>query len=166
MVRYLSLDPAIRNLAFAKLNINDKEISELDLGMFDLAGNKKVKHCKFDDLINNLIKALDMIVIDDVDIILIENQPSKLNQTSKSLSICMYTYFKMKNKDVKLISPSRKLSNKEKNKLSYRERKGESVKECFNLIKMTDKLRIQEYNKQDDICDCILQAYAYHIKEK
>lgn len=164
MTKYLAFDPAVRNLAYSKMTIDD-EISNLSFGIFDLTNNKKVKQCSFDEIINNLIKSLDMVVIDDVDMILIENQPSRLNQISKSVSICIYTYFKVKGCNVKLISPSRKLNSKEKNKLSYRERKAEGVKMCFNLIKMTDKLRIQEYTKKDDICDCILMTYAYHTKK-
>lgn len=165
MVKYLSLDPAVRNLAYCIMNIDDENnISNLSFGTFDLTNNKKVKQCSFSSIIDNLIKYLNLIQLDGVDCVLIENQPSKLNMISKSVSICIYTFFKMKNMNVQLISPSRKLNNKEQGKMTYKERKYQSIKLCYERIDKMDKLILQQYGKQDDIADCINQAYAYHTK--
>jgi len=167
MVKYLSFDPGIKNLSYCKMNIDDEnKISNLNFGIFDLTNNKKVKQCSFSCIIDNLIKYLNLIQLDGVDTVLIENQPSKLNMISKSVSICIYTYFKMKNMNVLLISPSRKLNNKEQGKMTYKERKCQSVKLCYERIDKMDKLILQQYGKQDDIADCINQAYAFHSKNQ
>jgi hypothetical protein len=162
MVKYLALDPAVRNLAYCKMEMNnDNKISNLNFGMFDLTDNKKVKQCTFSQIIDNLIKYLNLIQLDGIDIVLVENQPSKLNMISKSVSICIYTFFKMKNMDVRLISPSRKLKN---NKMTYKQRKDESVKLCYERINEMDKLILEQYTKKDDIADCVNMTYAFHTK--
>lgn len=161
-MRYLSFDPGVRNLSYSKLTINAETITNMNFGVFDLTRGKKVKQCSFEQIVDNLFIDLDTLTIDDVDMILIENQMSMVNPMAKSMSIAMYAYFKTKGKTAKLIAPSRKLSSKEKNKLSYRERKAESVRMCFNMISKEDKLELMKYKKQDDISDTITMAKAYN----
>lgn len=162
MVKYISFDPAIKNLAYCKMDIDDEnKISNLNFGLFDLTDNKKVKQCSFSQIIDNLLKYLNLIQLDNVNMVLVENQPSKLNMISKSISICIYTYFKMKNMDVRLISPSRKIKNSKK--MTYKQRKEESVKLCCSRINEMDKLILDQYAKKDDIADCINGGYAFHL---
>ena len=162
MVRYLSIDPAIKNLAMVKMTIDDK-ISNIDFNLIDLADGKKVKKCKFEDLIVRLIWELKTMNVDDVDLILIENNPSFKNPTAKSIEMVIYGFFLEKGHNVKLVSPCRKLG-KRKDKQTYKERKAESIKLTYENIDTIDKKRLQKFEKRDDLCDCIMMAKAYHDK--
>lgn len=163
-MKYLSFDPAVKNLGYAKMAIGDK-INDLEFGLIDLCPKKKVKSCTFDFLIDALFKELDKLNIDDVDIVLIECQPAMMNPLSKSLSVAIYSYFHLKNKETKLVSPCRKLGTAGK-KLTYAQKKAESVRQCFELISNGDKIKIQDFRKQADIADAIMQAYAFHNAKK
>ena len=160
MVKVLSFDPAIKNLAACKMDIDNNKISNLECNIFDLADGKKAKSVKFEKMINNLLDKLGTIDCSDVKLVLIENIPSMRNPTVKSISIAIFTYFAMKNFDVHFVSPSRKLS-KEENKLSYRERKKASINKAFALLNEDDKIKLNDFKKIDDIADCINQAINY-----
>jgi hypothetical protein len=95
--------------------------------------------------------------------VLIENQPHFSNPLCKSLSIGVYSFFKIKGIPCKLISATRKLG-KEGKKMSYVEKKNQAVIECFKLISDVDKQRIQQLSRMHDIADAVLQAYVYHTK--
>jgi hypothetical protein len=166
-MKYLSIDSAVKNNAVVKMEINDNnEIIIHQTNIFNFCGNKKVKQCSFESIIDNLIKELDKYDFTDIDMVLIENIPSRLNQLTKSISIATYAYIKTKKINAKLISPSKKLS-KEENKLKYNDRKVLSIKKAFDLINKDDKKKIMnEYNKVDDIADCICMCHSYHINKK
>jgi hypothetical protein len=168
-MRILSIDSGTKNNAVVKLDINDNKIKIIDTQLFNFCGNKKVKQCSFEDIIKNLIVQFSQYDCKDVDIVLIENIPTKLNMITKSLSIATYTHFLINGIQVKLISPSRKLS-KEQNKLSYKERKQAGIKKCFDLIDKDDKLDIMEKYKFGqglaDVSDCIIQAWAWFQHQK
>jgi len=160
-MRVLSFDPAVKNLGYANIEIDANQIKNLDFDLIDLCPKQKVKACTFDFLINSLFTELEKINIDWVDIVLIENQPSMLNALSKSLSIAIYSFFKIKGLNVKLISPCRKLGIAGK-KLSYVQKKKESVRQVSELLSVDDKKKLLEKSKQADISDAILQAMAYY----
>lgn len=149
--------------------------------------NKKYKNDYKTKLIKNekstienkgmiLYKLLDKLDINDIDMILIENQPSMKNPVMKTISILVYSYFilrKLDNKykyEIKLIAPSRKLKVKEEsteilentneNKI-YKTTKNLSIKYCLELISDKDKEILNKYKKKDDLCDAFLQGYYY-----
>jgi mRNA-degrading endonuclease YafQ of YafQ-DinJ toxin-antitoxin module len=162
----LSCDPAIKTYGFVLLNITENKIDVMECKLIDLIPNKKVKNITFEAIVDSLINELDELKIDNVDHILIENIMSYKNPSIKSISVMTYMYFKSKGYNTKLVSPSRKLS-KEQNKLSYKERKNEGIKKCFNLINEEDKNKIlNNCKKIDDISDCIIQAYEWFNKNK
>lgn len=161
MTTILSIDPAIKNLGIVKMQFKlGVKVSDLDINLIDLCNGKKVKEVKFIDIIENLLDNLNKIDITDVDVVLIENIPSMKNPSVKSISVAIFTYYAMKNKEVHFVSPSRKLT-KEENKLTYKERKKASIKKVIESLNEEEVKQINKYKKIDDICDCISQAKAY-----
>jgi hypothetical protein len=164
MVKYISIDPGIKNLGIVKLNIDGDDIEIIETNLIDLISGQKVKKCSFEYIIDSLIDNLKLIDIEDIDYILIENIPSFKNPSIKTISSIIYGYYKEKGLKVKFISPSKKL--KDQNKMSYAERKKEGIKKCFEIIKENDVKLIKEKfkSKMNDITDCIIQAYEYDKK--
>lgn len=165
MIKYLSFDPAIRTLAYSIINI-DKTTNKPSLErceLLDLTKGKKVKSCTFDENMTELINQLEQIKTDGIDAVLIENIPSQMNPLIKSISIGIYTFFKVKKFDVKFVSPSRKLKD---NKVSYRQRKKQSVIDATDYLTTDDVAKVTKHTKIDDITDTILQCKAYHEKLK
>jgi len=144
---------------------------------------KKIQSClktSLQTLCVSLFENLnDKIKLENIDYVLIENQPTLTNPTMKSISMMVFSYFIMKGimpklvKDIKLISPSGKLRlDKEKlKKLENCKTKSEKYhvtkqlgKEiCFELIqnKLNAIEMINLYKKQDDMCDAFLQGYKF-----
>lgn len=142
--------------------------------------NKKVKDMTTDDLKFHLVKCLDErkdILLSDIDMVLIENQPTFKNPTMKAISDTLYTWFLIRGmvdsssvKKVKFISPSNKLKEfntktikeadetkkyKETKKLSIDNTK--TVLLCYELNKWIDILN--SHTKKDDLADSFLQGW-------
>jgi hypothetical protein len=142
--------------------------------------NKKVKDMTTDDLKFHLVKCLDErknILLSDIDMVLIENQPTFKNPTMKAISDTLYTWFLIRGmvdsstvKKIKFISPSNKLKEfntktieeadetkkyKETKKLSIQNTK--TVLLCYELNKWTDLLN--SHTKKDDLADSFLQGW-------
>lgn len=132
--------------------------------------SKKIgKHPPFSILAKNLIKILNSILIDDVDVVLIENQPSLVNPKAKSVSLILYTYYIMKNKNVIFVSPDSKIldinNDNEKKKIKYSERKKLSIKRASEYL--SDELKsklFDNFSRSADITDSICQAIFYFKK--
>ena len=155
MKTILSIDPALKNLAITKITFDDDNtIIDIDVKLVDIM---KIKKPSFEKLMSNLKLELDKLIIEDVDSVIIENQPSRMNMRVKSVAIAIYTYFMINNKHVAFVSPSIKLTNEE-NKLTYKERKNKSVEKTFLILNDHLKETINTFKKKDDICDCILMA--------
>ena len=58
---------------------------------------------------------------------------------------------------------NKKLKN---NKVSYKDRKMQSVEDAKTLLKEKDFKLVAKFKKQDDISDTINQAKAYHLNAK
>ena len=161
MPTYLSFDPAIRTLGVCRLKIAPDTNAPvlLDHSLIDLTDGKKVKTCSFDDNITSLITHLDNVKHDISDVVLIENIPSRMNMLIKSISVAIYTYYKIKNMTVKFVSPSKKLKN---NKVSYKDRKRQSVQDVLVYLSQDDAKQLTKYKKVDDVADTILQVKAHH----
>lgn len=138
------------------------------------------------DLTNKLIRELDKNPdFKNVNEVLIENQPTLINPTMKTISCILFTYFILRGvvetnkiEQVKFLSPSNKLkvsddANKKlkqakdtgvNKKKVYKMTKNLGIKFCKELIK-DDIVNLEFINKQikkDDLCDSFLQAY-YHV---
>jgi hypothetical protein len=121
-----------------------------------------------------------------VDEVLIENQPTFLNPTMKSLSVILFSYFEMRGKvekdktrslisSIKLCSPANKLTiggnntsqqikNTEDNKV-YKVTKELGRRFCKALV--SDNMRwskvLESHKKQDDMADAFLQVFMYYF---
>jgi len=144
----------------------------------------KVKDMTTNDLKLHLIKCLDArkdIFLKDIDMVLIENQPTFKNPTMKSVSDTIYTWFMIRGiidrdinnssiKEVKFISPSNKLKEfntetiddaednqkyKITKKLSIENTKTILASYCLN----ESINRILSFDKKDDLADCFLQGW-------
>lgn len=151
--------------------------------------NQNSNYKSITNLSNHLFKKLDELKEDFliVDEVLIENQPSLINPTMKTISALLYSYFtirgiidkeltKSKITSVHFISPQNKLKiNKETtdktlnkdNNLKKREEyiltKDLGKKYCRCLIeKVKDYTDILDsHKKSDDLCDSFLQGFYY-----
>ena len=98
---YISFDIGIKNLALCILKKTDAEINILDWRIISLADKKKdIKG--IDDISERIYMELDNIIgflkengIDNIDYVLIENQPSNLNGIMKTIQYIIYCYFSL-----------------------------------------------------------------------
>jgi hypothetical protein len=128
---------------------------------------QKIKEKTLDELCKILIDELDKIFtndfLNDVECILIENQPSFLNVKCKNISIMLLMYFKMKNKKIIFRNPNQKVfNNKFEKRNIYAQTKKFSIQLCHKLIdsKIMDAIK-EKYNKIDDITDSIMMTISY-----
>ena len=147
------------------------------------------KKSKVKDITNNelklqLIKSLDSrknILLENIDMVLIENQPTFKNPTMKSVSDTIYTWFMIRGivdttfnnsviKEIKFISPSNKLKEfntetideadanhkyKITKKLSI-----ENTKTILASYSLNDNIsRLLSFDKKDDLADSFLQGW-------
>ena len=146
--------------------------------------NKKVKDMSSDDLKFHLVKCLDERkenLLIDIDMVLIENQPTFKNPTMKAISDTLYTWFMIRGivdreinlstiQKIKFISPSNKLKEfnqqtieeasktkkyKETKKLSIENTK--TILQSYQLTKWIDL--IMSHQKKDDLADSFLQGW-------
>jgi len=129
------------------------------------------------DLGNKLFKQLDENndIFENVDQILIENQPTLKNPKMYGLSVLLLSYFIIKNKNVLMIAPFKKLSlNPEKTAIELKKAKSKNEiysltkklgkKYCLALITNEEKEILNKSKKQDDLSDCFLQGFRYMFK--
>ena len=98
---YISFDIGIKNLALCILKKTDEEITILDWRIISLADKKKdIKG--IDDIAERIYMELDNIIgylkereINEIDYVLIENQPSNLNGMMKTIQYIIYCYFSL-----------------------------------------------------------------------
>lgn len=98
---YISFDIGIKNLALCILERTEEQIQVLDWRIISLADKKKdIKG--IDDIAERIYMEMDNIIgflkekgINDIDYVLIENQPSNLNGMMKSIQFIIYCYFSL-----------------------------------------------------------------------
>lgn len=98
---YISFDIGIKNLALCILKKTDEEITILDWRIISLADKKKdIKG--IDDIAERIYMELDNIIgylkereINEINYVLIENQPSNLNGMMKTIQYIIYCYFSL-----------------------------------------------------------------------
>lgn len=192
---YISFDIGIKNLALCILKKTATNIHILDWRIISLADKKKdIKG--IDDISERIYMELDNIIGDlkekgyeEIDYVLIENQPSNLNGIMKTIQYIIYCYFSLLKywdkivDNVVLVNASLKTkthdykpeiqvkmdaAQKTKNSKGFRQdkykmNKQTSIEICKNYIKDDAVLcEIFDNNKKkDDLCDACLQAVAY-----
>ena len=192
---YISFDIGIKNLALCILKKTDTEINILDWRIISLADKKKdIKG--IDDISERIYIELDNIIgelkekgIDNIDYVLIENQPSNLNGIMKTIQYIIYCYFSLLKywdkiiDNVVLVNASLKTkthdykpeiqikmdeTQKTKNvkgfrRDKYKMNKQTSIEICKNYIKDDVYLCdiFDKNKKKDDLSDACLQAVSY-----
>jgi len=108
-----------------------------------------------------------------VDKVMIENQPTFINPTMKSISIMIFSYFIMKGMKPEFCSPAKKITisqeaNKKVKKSSkdkvYKLTKTLGLKLCKSIIDDDAKKLLEEHKKQDDMSDAFLQGLVRSLK--
>ena len=186
-MKILSWDIGIYNCSYIIIEIlEDKTERILDWDIVNFIDDDKMKKNK-PLMFSNIPKKLDEIPkLLDVDIVLIENQPSLKNPQMKSVQMIIYSYFLIKGNSLKIefisaINKLKKLNHclvddeetcelinkiKEKTKSSYTQKKKISIIYCEKII--TDHNNFKNYldfyknnSKKDDLADSFLQCYYY-----
>ena len=173
-----------KTLGFCKLKTCQKELT----GAYSKKQIKEYKkinanHISLNLLGKNIHSGLcDLEHADNLDYVLIENQPVLKNPKMKSIQMIIFSYFLFKTTDnevkfdVKLFNPSTKLKvydgpeiiTGKKNK--YANRKALSIEYTkYFLDKYEDTGWVSIFNnskKQDDLADAYLQALTFYSKHK
>lgn len=135
-------------------------------------------------LCRKMFEKLDMIPeLLQVDHVLIENQPTFINPTMKTISVMLFSYFiykgihkKEKNKSiiqtVNFCSPIKKkylsqIKNIYKIKNNYKLTKKINIEICKLIISEKSKYicMFNKYKKKDDLADSLLQGYIWMYKK-
>lgn len=177
MKRILVFDVGIKNLSFIDTYISEDKLNILAWECTSIIDTKE-KTAKVgiseltDAILSFLFQRFDQTFT--YDSIYIENQPALLNGLMKSISMVIYTYFKinMPRSCVNFINASNKLKCSKaktfisKKKMTYNERKKvacEITKEYLDVIAPDRKEWFNTLKKKDDYADTFL--YAIYISE-
>lgn len=130
--------------------------------------------------LDDLVETLGSNVV--IDHVLIENQPSRLNGSMKSIQSMIYSYFQLRKhwegcvQNVVLVSAKGKLAGHDwcegtipaTDKTGYELNKWKAVKIAEKYIEGDEKLKsiFCSYNKKDDMADAMLQCIAWLRKQK
>lgn len=175
MVRILSFDIGIVNMAYCIIDKNTKNIIKWEV--FSLVNSNAVENTK------DLVRKLDerKYIFDDVGIILLERQP-KVNPKMKQMASTLRSYLIVRgmvdlgnNFHIVDYSPKYKLMcwdgpvPKFNVKSEYTRRKKLGIFQCEQLIKNQSEDIQKIYNtsqkKKDDLADCFLQGLSYILFE-
>jgi len=182
-MKILSFDVGIINLAYCIFDTSNSKI--LHWEVISLENTKD--HCK---LHISLIRELDKRghLTDDIDVVLIEKQPS-FNPKMRIIASCLQTYFfirgvidcelkqKKKIRVIKFFSPKHKLKCHNGPQIEVTGSTKYSQTKKMGIIICRDKLNqnnetfeikqiFEKSKKKDDLSDCYLQAITYSMFEK
>jgi len=144
-------------------------------------GKQNANKIPIQDLSVKLFESLDIHKnFLEVDEVVIENQPTFINPTMKTISAFIYSYFSVRGlvdgnrkniKSVRFFSPSNKLKiNKEHTEKTLKDTndtdcytitKELGEKYCRAIISDERKKFLDTYDKKDDLCDSFLQGFMY-----
>jgi len=137
-----------------------KPISSPKLNSFSLVDLGKTIVEKFD--------ALNNLLIDPIEMVIIENQIGPLAIKMKTLQGMITQYFIMRNSLIKVewISSHNKLKefSDQASKSSYKDRKKLSIEVCSEILKKNHQIwkeRFLVHKKKDDLADSFLQGIWY-----
>ena len=186
-MKILSFDVGIINLAYCIFDNLTKKIIHWEIINNEIGGkfNAKISSSGVSDLYINLIKNLDQRPhLLDVDIVLIEKQPS-FNPKMRIIAGCLQTYFYIRGvvdksdkiKSVEFFSPKNKLKcytgpeldiskNGKTVKGKYAQTKKMGVLIARSKLEENEETEtmctlFENSKKKDDLSDCYLQALTY-----
>lgn len=188
MKRFLSFDIGVKNLAYCLLEVNDsidyRDIQIIKWGVIDLAEGQKVKELDLMTIHSRMIENLNECDFDNIDTVILENQPCLKNPSMKSVQMLLFAslwirkidgvididkmaMFSARNKlevydgpEIDMSHLKSKYSQTKKLSIEYtsymieESQQSNGMKEIFNVSK-----------KKDDLADSYLQGLTY-IKKK
>jgi len=176
MMKVLSFDVGIRNLAYAHVTVDVKESrivqilhwNKIDLHEFgDGGGGGSV----VTSVIDAMLKSAPVLSDPSAwDVVLIENQPSLKNPVMKTVQVAIHAFFEMVVQTTPLPEDDNPKTHRillvnARNKVgscggSYSERKRESIKRCLSYVDgMAEGASFLASTKKiDDMCDAFMQA--------
>lgn len=178
----VSFDIGVKNLAVCVIEYNPSDLNILVWKIISLAAPKE-KIPIMNELAGRLFLELDTLVDEigqPIDFVILENQPSNLNGSMKSLQMMIYTYFQLRkhweglSKQVYLVSASEKLKGHETITDTLDMTKYETMKRYEKNKKLgveITKMYLSKnpeilnyfcsYKKADDMADSFLQAISW-----
>lgn len=173
----LSFDIGVKNLALAAINGRH----ELRAWKIIALAAEKEKIPSINELSGRLFMALDELLTNElngcvIETVLLENQPSRLNGSMKSIQMMIYSYFQLRRhweglvRNVHMVSASQKLLNHEhepgtpeKPKTGYELNKWKAIQLAKVYIKGDSKLEaiFAAHKKKDDLSDALLQVISW-----
>lgn len=185
----VSFDIGVKNLAVCVLRASPSKDTKVtaDILVWKIISlaDKKEKIPPVQELAGRLFMELDALVDEvqgEIDHVLVENQPSRLNGSMKSIQMMIYSYFQLRRhwegtvRNVQMISASQKLQghvdHEDKlpptTKSGYELNKWKAVQLMDLYIERDAKLKelVQGYKKKDDLSDALLQAISWMRKHK
>lgn len=202
----ISFDIGIKNLAVCVMsgNIGDPLWSALRIWEWRLmplvCEGENCKRMRLDVLSQRIFRELDGLVnglkeqgCPPIAYVLIENQPSRINGSMKSIQMIIYSYFQYMRykpveeenaiREVVLVNARLKLQDHtipkeylpnqgeaqgESGERSYKKNKAECVVFARYYVREDEQLRelLEGIKKKDDICDAMLQGIAWLKKNK
>jgi hypothetical protein len=186
----ISFDIGIKNLACCVLRYGNKTEANADIIYWDiisLAATKE-KIPGVEELALRLFAHLDTLTdkleekgFPHIDHVLVENQPSRLNGSMKTVQMMIYSYFQLRRhwegrvSRVHMISASGKLKDHtyvidctDANKTGYELNKWKAIRLAEKYIQGDERLSsiFMSYKKKDDMSDALLQALAWLRRQK
>lgn len=153
-------------LKFDKKDKRDDLLREIKKKFFEPAVQKKADSASLVSMSIVMRDYFSRAIFSDVDIVLIENQIGPLANRMKAIQgMLTQVFVNMHIEKIEYISASNKLKHLEK-KLTYNERKKESIKITRNAISKTKwNTFFEQHKKKDDLADSYLQG-IWFIKNK
>ena len=179
-MKILSIDVGIKNLSYCVFSIIDGNVSVIDWQNVTVIEGS-TKKMGIEETVEHVLRTLSEVFPENHDdrfvaeTILIENQPMLKNGLMKTISVVIYSYFKMLSlhmgciESVKFVSAMNKLKCKkglsiEGSRDSYKTRKEMGVKIAHLYLEKVCPDKIEWFNaqkKKDDLADAMCQGIHY-----
>jgi hypothetical protein len=189
----IAFDVGIKNLAVCILSVQEKECTRAEVVSWKIISlaEPKEKIPGIQELTGRLYLALDEFLehyestaplyARTIDTVVIENQPSRLNGSMKTIQVLLYGYFQLRRhwegyvKSTQMVAPTQKLLNHAfeipeydgKSHSRYQATKWKGIqcgtvyiKDCQNLVKY-----VSTHKKKDDLYDSLLHGVAWLRKQ-
>jgi hypothetical protein len=182
-MKILSWDIGMYNLSYCIIERKETESGMrdeiVDWNIVNLIEDEEMKKNKIRLFENIPRKLQEYPQLLDVDVVVIENQPSLKNPLMKSIQMIVYSYFLIVGKIVgggkedeqyyieriEFCSASNKLKNICKTKMNYNEKKKMAVEYTASYLKEKGDEKnshfFASHKKKDDLADSLLQGLYY-----
>lgn len=184
----VSFDIGVKNLAVCVMSVNkESNVGTVLVWKIISLAEVKEKIPSVHELAGRLFMELDALVDQitecghgDIDTVLVENQPSRLNGSMKSIQMMIYSYFQLRRhwegtvKHVQMISASQKLQGHDvhESKVPVTTKKGYELNKwkavqlmnCYVEEDGALKEMLNGYKKKDDMADALLQSISWMRK--